>query len=306
MVYLLSSMIFLSLGLLFTLFVTVFYWKKLSIRHRLEMLDDVVGKQEVILEDRKKLSFEKRVIEPIRRKITETTRKITPKGTLSRIDEKLKAANYPFHMGVLSWILLRCVFIVAFPAVYFFFFMENTESLIMRVTGMLVAFLAGDMIPIFLLNNKIKERKIKMTQQLPDILDLLTVSVEAGLSFDGAMEKVASRGTNEMTMEFGKAVKEIGIGKTRRQALKDMSKRCDLPDLQIFISSIIQAEQMGVSIGKILRIQADNIRVKRRQRAQETALKAPVKMLFPLILFIFPSLFIVLLGPAMIKMMEVF
>lgn len=306
MVYLLSSMIFLSLGLLFTLFVSMFYWKKLSVRHRLEMLDDIVGKEEVIIEDRKKLSFEKRVIEPIREKITETTKKITPKGTLSRIDEKLRAADHPFHMGVLSWILTRCVFIVAFPAVYIFFFMENTESIIMRVIMLLVAFLAGDMIPILLLNNKIKERKIKMTQQLPDILDLLTVSVEAGLSFDGAMEKVAARGTNEMTREFGKAVKEIGIGKTRRQALMDMSKRCDLPDLQVFISSIIQAEQMGVSIGKILRIQSENIRVKRRQRAQETALKAPVKMLFPLILFIFPSLFIVLLGPAMIKMMDVF
>jgi len=300
-------MIFLSLGLFFTFFATVFFWKKLSIRHRLEMLDDVVGKkEEVVLEDRKRLPFEKRVIEPIREKITETTRKITPKGTLSRIDEKLKAADYPLHMGVLSWIFLRCIFIVSFPALYFFFFMGNTDSLLMRVTVMLAAFLAGDLIPVYLLKSKIKERKIKMTQQLPDILDLLTVSVEAGLSFDGAMEKVATRGRNEMTREFGKAVKEIGIGKTRRRALTDMSKRCDLPDLQIFISSIIQAEQMGVSIGKILRIQADNIRVKRRQRAQETALKAPVKMLFPLILFIFPSLFIVLLGPAMIKMMEVF
>src|SRR6056297_1160655 len=163
MVYLLSSMIFLSLGLLFTLFVTVFYWKKLSIRHRLEMLDDVVGKQEVILEDRKKLSFEKRVIEPIREKITETTRKITPKGTLSRIDEKLKAADYPLHMGVLSWIFLRCIFIVSFPALYFFFFMGNTDSLLMRVTVMLAAFLAGDLIPVYLLKSKIKERKIKMT-----------------------------------------------------------------------------------------------------------------------------------------------
>ena len=306
MVYILASLIFLSLGLLFTLFVTVLYWKRLNVKHRLEMLDGVVGNQETIIDDRKKLSFEKRVIEPLRKKIAETTKKITPKGTMLRIEEKLKAADHPFHMGVTSWLALRTVFLLAFPAIYYLFFMKNVETILMKITVFLLVLLAGDMLPIYLLNNRIKERKIKMTQQFPDILDLLTVSVEAGLSFDGAMEKVASRGTNEMTKEFGKAVKEIAIGKTRRQALTDMSARCELPDLQVFISSIIQAEQMGVSIGKILRIQADNIRVKRRQRAQETALKAPVKMLFPLIFFIFPSLFIVLLGPAMIKMRDFF
>ncbi len=306
MVYILSSLIFMSLGMLFTLFVTVFFWKRLQVKHRLEMLNDTVGPHEIILGDRKKISFEERVIVPMKEKIAQSTKRITPRGTVEGIDKKLKAADYPLHLGVTSWMALRGLVLLALPSAYYFLFMKYIETGTMKILVFLIVLLIANMLPNIFLKSRIRERKIKMTQQLPDILDLLTVSVEAGLSFDGAMEKVASKGVNEMTKEFGKAVKEISIGKTRRQALNDMSDRCDLPDLQVFISSIIQAEQMGVSIGKILRIQADNIRVKRRQRAQETALKAPVKMLFPLIFFIFPSLFIVLLGPALIKMRDMF
>lgn len=308
MIYILSSLAFVSLGLAFTLLVTFFYWNRLQVKHRLNLINETfsISVDEGYIDDRKKLTFRQRVIIPIREKMTEITKRITPKGTIEAIEKKLKAANNPFHLGVPGWLIIRIVVLFAFPVIYYFFLMKLVDDKILKILVFMIVILLGNMLPNMLLNNKIKQRKTKMTQQLPDILDLLTVSVEAGLSFDGAMAKVAEKGQSEMSKEFAKAVKEIEIGKTRRAALTDMSLRCDIPDLQVFISSIIQAEQMGVSIGKILRIQAVNIRIKRRQRAQETALKAPVKMLFPLVFFIFPSLFIVLLGPALIRFRDVF
>lgn len=306
MVYLVTSLVFVSLGLLFTLLLAVFYWKRIQVKYRLQMIGETFATQEGFVDDRKKLSFKERVIDPIRKKIGETTKKITPKGTVQQIEKKLRAADHPYHIGVTGWIAIRAGVLVGLPALYYFVLMEMVDDRLLKILLLVLSVMLGNMLPQMLLSSKIRERKNKMTQQLPDILDLLTVSVEAGMSFDGAMGKVAEKGTNELSREFGKAVKEIEIGKTRRAALTDMSKRCDLPDLQVFISSIIQAEQMGVSIGKILRIQAENIRIKRRQRAQETALKAPVKLLFPLVFFIFPSLFVVLLGPAMIKMRDLF
>lgn len=306
MVYLVTSLVFVSLGMLFTLLVAVFYWKRIEVKYRLQMIEETLGAQEGFVESRKKTSFKQRVILPIRKKVSEAAKRITPRGTANRIEAKLRAADHPYRMGVTGWLAFRAAMLVGLPSVYMVFVFPTIEDLVLKLLLLAIVVLLGFVLPGMALNAKINERKIRMTQQLPDILDLLTVSVEAGMSFDGAMGKVAEKGTNELSREFGKVVKEIEIGKTRRAALNDMSKRCDLPDLQVFISSIIQAEQMGVSIGKILRIQAENIRIKRRQRAQETAMKAPVKMLFPLVFFIFPSLFVVLLGPAMIKMRDLF
>ena len=164
----------------------------------------------------------------------------------------------------------------------------------------------GIIFPNAVLKERIKLRQQKMIQQLPDILDMLTISVEAGLSFEGALQRVTKKDKSELSQEFAKVLQEMQFGKSRREALLEMVKRNDVGDIKIFISSMIQAEQLGVSIGKVLRIQSGQLRVKRRQRAQEQAMKAPIKMLFPLIFFIFPSIFIVLLGPAVIQIMKVF
>jgi tight adherence protein C len=160
-------------------------------------------------------------------------------------------------------------------------------------------------LPKSLLKSKIKMRRKTVTRQLPDVLDILTVSVESGLSFDSALAKVVEKNYGELAMEFKKVLNEIQLGKTRREALKNMSVRCDADDVRLFISSIIQAEQLGVSIGKVLRIQADQMRLKRKQRAEELAIKAPVKMILPLVLFVFPGLFVVILGPALIQIKNV-
>jgi tight adherence protein C len=154
------------------------------------------------------------------------------------------------------------------------------------------------------LSSKISRRQNNILKGLPDALDLMVICVEAGLGFDAAMGKVYEKWDNEIAVVFGRIIQEIQLGKSRRDSMRDMSKRIDVPDFSNFSSAIIQADQLGVSIGKILRIQSDQMRIKRRQRAQERAQQAPVKMMIPMTFFIFPSIWIVLLGPSIIVVMN--
>ena len=164
----------------------------------------------------------------------------------------------------------------------------------------------GYIIPEQLLKSKWNGRRKAVIKNLPDALDLLTVSVEAGLSFDGALVKVVEKSDNVLANEFKKVISETQMGKSRREALRDMSERLNVEELSTFINSLIQADTLGVSISKVLRIQSQQMRQKKRQMIEEKAMKAPVKMLIPMVLFIFPTIFIVLLGPAAIQIMEVF
>lgn len=148
------------------------------------------------------------------------------------------------------------------------------------------------------------KRKKSITNALPDVLDLLTVSVEAGLAFDGAIAKVIDKMPGPIAEEFGSILQEMKLGKSKRDALKDMAKRVDVQDLTTFVGAIVQADQLGVSIGNVLRLQSQQMREKRRQRAKEKAMKAPVKMLIPMILFIFPTIFSVLIGPVAVKIIR--
>jgi tight adherence protein C len=154
------------------------------------------------------------------------------------------------------------------------------------------------------LKSKITRRQQAILRALPDALDLLVICVEAGLGFDAAMGKVYEKWDNELAVAFGRVLREIQLGKVRREALRDMSGRMDVPDVTGFIAAIIQADQLGVSMSKILRVQSDQMRVKRRQRAQEKAHQAPVKMMLPMVFLIFPSLWIVLLGPSIIVLLN--
>jgi tight adherence protein C len=154
------------------------------------------------------------------------------------------------------------------------------------------------------LKSQIRRRQDGIVKALPDALDLLTICVEAGLGFEQAMGKVYEKWDNDLAVAFGRVLQEIQLGKRRSEALRDMSTRMDVADITSFIAALIQAEQLGVSIAKILRIQSDQMRVKRRQRAQEKAQQAPVKMMIPMVLLIFPSIWIVLLGPSIIILLK--
>ena len=154
------------------------------------------------------------------------------------------------------------------------------------------------------LNQEIKKRQLEIRKAMPDALDLLTICVEAGLGFDAALSNVAHKWENQLSLAFARAIREIQLGKVRREALKSMSDRIDLAEMTSFVAAVIQSEQLGVSMAKVLRIQADQMRMRRRQYAEELAHQAPVKMLLPMIAFIFPSIFIVLLTPAILTIMH--
>ncbi|NDL67330.1 type II secretion system F family protein [Anaerotalea alkaliphila] len=149
-----------------------------------------------------------------------------------------------------------------------------------------------------------RKRRYRLAKEIPFTLDLITASVEAGLSFEGAMAKVVESIPGELGEEFGKTLKEIKMGIDRKTALKNMAARCEVKDLSTFVTSLIQADTLGVSLGNVLRIESAQIRERRKQAAREKAMQAPIKMLFPLILFIFPSIFVVILGPAVINIMN--
>ena len=170
----------------------------------------------------------------------------------------------------------------------------------------IVAFfvLFGFYLPDLLLTSKIQRRQKEIRKAMPDALDLLTICVEAGLGFDGAMAKVYEKWDNELALALGRVIREIQLGKLRRDALRDMADRMGIPEMTSFVAAVIQSEQLGVSMAKVLRIQADQMRIKRRQRAEEEAHKAPIKMLIPMAILIFPSICIVLMTPALLMLMR--
>jgi tight adherence protein C len=169
----------------------------------------------------------------------------------------------------------------------------------------LVALGAGFIVPFFFLRVAAKSRQRKIWRSLPSSLDLLTTCVEAGLSLDFALQRVAERYAGPFSDEITRALREMTLGKLRRDALMDMARRIDLPDVMTFINSLLQAEALGTSVGAVLRVQAAQMRTKRRQHAEALSRKAPVKMVVPLVIFLMPSLFIITLGPVMLNVIEV-
>jgi len=164
--------------------------------------------------------------------------------------------------------------------------------------------LIGFIYPQMWLRSKIRSRQNAAMKALPDALDLLTICVEAGLGFDLAMQRVSEKWDDPLSRDFGRVIRDIQLGKARKDALRDMANRLDVTDVTSFVAAIVQTEQLGVSIAKVLRIQSDQMRMKRRQRAEEKAHQAPIKMLFPMVFLIFPTIYIVLLGPAVLTVME--
>lgn len=244
--------------------------------------------------------FSDRVLLPTLRGVASLASRVTPQRNVDEIRHKLDLAGNPNSWSVSDFMGVRGM-AALLTAVLIFALMFATQSQNMQTllfTG-IGAFL-GYYLPMFWLSHKIGVRKHDIEKALPDALDLLTICVEAGLGLDAAMVKVAERWDNELSRAFGRANAEVRLGKLRREALRDMSHRAGVASLTNFIAAVIQADQLGVSLAKVLRIQSEQMRVKRRQRAEELAAQAPVKMMFPLVFLIFPSILIVLLGPAVL------
>jgi tight adherence protein C len=195
---------------------------------------------------------------------------------------------------------------VAIFALLLFIFSISSISWSLGRRFILVAIFTflGYYLPEMLLQSRIRRRQDSVRKAMPDALDLLTICVEAGLGFDGALAKVNEKWDNELSLEFGRVLREVQLGKLRREALQNMSERVGIAEMTSFVAAIVQSEQLGVSMAKVLRIQADQMRIKRRQLAEEKAQQAPIKMLIPMGLLIFPSLMIILLGPAAVQLMR--
>jgi len=196
-------------------------------------------------------------------------------------------------------------FVVAL-LVYFLVGVLGDLGLPVHLAGAAVGFALGRYLPDVFLNNKIKGRQRELRLALPNALDLLTISVEAGLGFDAAIGRLIEKFRNALSDEFAQVLNEIRLGRPRLEALDDMGRRSGVEELHTFIQALIQSEQLGVGIAKVLRIQSEEMRRRRRQRAEEQAAQAPLKMLFPMIGCIFPTLFIVLMGPAVIIIIHTF
>lgn len=239
-----------------------------------------------------------RIIVPIIRRISDFIVRLTPQSTLERTARHLELAGSPRNMSAANFMVIRIVSTITMAGLFFWVSANwdtGTGNRILYTVGITVL---GYMLPQMLLQSKIDRRKQAIIKKFPDALDLMSICVDAGLTFDGAMSKVDEKWDDPLAREFGRVIYEIQLGKTRRQALRDMTNRIDVPDVTSFVAAILQADQLGVSIGKVLRIQSEQMRIRRRQRAEEKAHQAPVKMLFPMVFLIFPAMFIVLLGPA--------
>ena len=209
-------------------------------------------------------------------------------------------------MGVTEFLGLRILvgIVLSVGVFVLLLVMAGNSTLAIMLSPVLMIF--GYLLPGIWLDRKIKGRKKEITKSLPDAIDLLTISVEAGLGFDPALMRVAEKWDNALTKEFARVLSEMRIGKTKREALREMAQRVDEDGLTTFVGSIIQADQLGVAITHVLRIQSEAMRVRRRQRAEALAQKAPLKMLFPMVFLIFPALYVVILGPAVPRIMEAF
>jgi tight adherence protein C len=247
--------------------------------------------------------FSQRILRPILLKLAQAFSKLSPSKTKAEVELKLEMAGRPNNWGATEFAGIRIFAALALGALVFLVaWVAKGIAIGMPVGGIGAAI--GYFLPILWLRSKTQKRQGEIIKSLPDALDLLTITVEAGMGFDGAIQKVAEKWNNELSKGFSKVVQEMRLGIARREALRNMERNMGVPDVTTFVAAIIQAETLGVSIAKILRIQSEQMRIKRRQRAEEKANQAPIKMIFPMVFLIFPSLFIILLGPAGLIIME--
>ena len=247
--------------------------------------------------------FLERTLRPLAERMSGFVARVTSQSFTQQTEKRLALAGHPGNLQVGDWLGVKAIGAIVGGILFFFLFVIIKVIDLPPLIGILMAgvgLLFGYTIPEFWLGGRVRKRQHDILLQIPDALDLLTISVRAGLGFDGALGKVVEKLKGPLTDEFRRALAEIRVGKARRDALRDIVPRTEVPALTNFIGAIIQAEQLGVSISKVLQVQSEQLRIERRQRAEEMAAKAPIKMLFPLVGCIFPSLFIVILGPALI------
>ncbi len=249
--------------------------------------------------------FTQRVVLPMIEGLSKMAQRFTPQNTLEQSRHQIELAGMSHKLKPTQMLGIRMAAGIGLGVVATFVGFSAGLELYQKILAPVVGLVMGYTFPGIWLGSKISARQKEVIKALPDALDLLTICVEAGLGFDAAMAKVAEKWDNELSLAFSRAVQEMQLGKLRREALRDMANSMDVPDTTSFVAAIIQADTLGVSMAKVMRIQSDTMRMKRRQRAEEKARQAPVKMMIPLVFFIFPTILIVLLGPAFLQIKDI-
>lgn len=273
-----------------------------------QRLEELTSKGEEVNLEKIEMSqpFTERVVYPIARSLGKLATRFTPQNYLNSIEKKLELAGTSSRLDPTVFTALQFVGTFAFGGIVLLLFtlLKVNMASGLKFLLVLVAAVLGFVYPQLYLTQRIQKRQKNVRRAMPDALDLLTICVEAGLGFDAAIQKVAEKWTSDLSMAFARVIQEIQLGKIRREALRDMADRIGLAEMTSFVAAVIQSELLGVSLSKVLHIQADQMRVKRRQRAEEEARKAPIKMLIPMALLIFPALIIVLVTPAALKLLH--
>jgi tight adherence protein C len=287
--------------------------ERATVRDSLRQLDDY---QVDNLRERDLLNpIGARVVAPLAGALTDLGKRLTPDGYVQSARKKLVIAGKPTQDALDRFLAVRVITIALVPAVAVLLFVVKllnapaAKSLLNgKMPVVLFAFLGLGLVlgPDAILNRKVAARQNQVRTELPDILDLLTISVEAGLGFDQALDRTIAAVPGPMSEEFQRMLGEVRAGSSRAVALRGLDERTDVPEVRSFVLALLQADTFGVSIGRVLRSLSDEMRVKRRQLAQEKAQKAPVKMLIPMVFCIFPALFIVVIGPAVINIYKTF
>ena len=262
---------------------------------------DVTSLEEIELSQ----PFSQRVLVPLINRIGEISARFTPQRAIQSTARQMELAGNPWPIDAATFLAIRFIIGVLLGGLAVVAFIGSTTwsgtDKAMLIGG---AAFGGFFLPHIMLATRVTRRQKEIRKAMPDALDLLTICVEAGLGFDAAMSKVAEKWETELSLAFARVIREVQLGKVRRDALKDMADRLGIAEMTSFVAAIIQSELLGVSMARVLRIQADQMRIKRRQRAEEEAHKAPIKMIIPMALLIFPTIMIIILTPAAIQIME--
>ena len=302
MLYVVLLSAFMLLFLLIIILLRPIFKRQMVIDKRvayIEKMEDVLSREE-------ELSFNERVILPVFTSIGKRILKLTPENSMKRRKETYEQAGFLRHISYERLVARRIITTILTTVILALTLWVLNVMPVIILFSMCWSFTFVLVVFRFKTKVAITTRGNSMTRDLPYVLDLITVSVEAGLSLDGAIGRIITNVPGALSDEFSKTLKEMRMGIDKKIALRNLSYRCGVRDVSILVNALIQADELGVSLGKVLRIEGAQLREKRKQLAKEKAMKAPVKMLFPTMIFIFPSVFIIILGPAVIKIFETF
>ena len=309
MLILISLMASLCLFIVLYVIIQAMGRKQELLKSRLRGLNS--GEEQKLLADaywreNMKRSLYERTVKSFADKIAAKMAKLTPASFRAQAEELVDQTNNFNGMGLSGFMLFLGASTVFFLLLGLWLVYSRNWPLVKGFLIFAAFIVAGMYVPFFVLRQMVEERREAIRQSMPDVLDLLCVSVQAGLGFDGAMGKVTAKMKGPLIEEFERLLQELRMGITRRNALNRLAKRCGIEEMKLFTAALIQAEKLGVGTAQVLEIQSENMREMRRQRAKEKAAKLPVNIIFPTTVFIFPALFIVVLGPAIVTIMKTF